>query len=427
MQLMKTRRVQLLPTENFTETYKYVRDLMEKCTGLSNEIIRRHFFTLYEMDEIKQKTPGITSKQVLEMIKVKYGYSVQNIGYDVSKKYDDIPSATRTCINQNIYKNIKKKIYGILNNRESLPSFRKDVMPIPFQPNKDFIKVDEKDYIVSIYKQKFKINFGRDRSDNKSIVNRIISGEYKIQTSNIIIKDKKIFLNLTYIFESDNSVEVDYKKILGVDLGINRPVALSRNYAEYTPQIDIGGKIQTTRMGIQKRRTSLQRALKHSQGGRGRKAKMCKMDDMRSYEHNFMKSMNDLLSKRIIDYCLSEGIGTIHIEDLKGITMDVKNYFLKSWSYYQLQEMIKYKAAEHDIKVLYVNPKYTSQTCACCGNTDKEQRKSTKFVCANDKCDVFGIEVDADINAAKNIANREGYEERKKSSEKKLEMLEMSE
>ena len=61
------------------------------------------------------------------------------------------------------------------------------------------------------------------------------------------------------------------KKILGIDLGINRPVALSTNFTKFTPQIEIGGKIQETRMSIYKQRRSLQRALKHSQGGRGRK------------------------------------------------------------------------------------------------------------------------------------------------------------
>ena len=52
-------------------------------------------------------------------------------------------------------------------------------------------------------------------------------------------------------------------------------------------------------------------------------------------------------------------------------------------------------------------PQNTSQTCSCCGNVDKNQRVSQAiFICKNKKCKMFGNEINADRNAAINIARK---------------------
>lgn len=419
--LIKVRKIQLLPVDDFKETYSFLREMMSKTCKISNAVMRESFYLIKEMREIKDEQ-NITFKELDAIIRGKYGFTANSLVYDRVKELKDIPAASKAIICQNIYSKLTKDFNDVLNNKISLPSFTKDKMPLPFRGDNASLIFDGDDYYINIYKHKFKFHFGRDRSNNKSIVDKLYSNEYKFCTSSIIIKDNKIFLHLSFKFNVTDEVAYDKNKILGIDLGINRPIALSTNFSKYTPQIDIGGKIHETRMSIYKQRRSLQKVLKYAQGGRGRKSKMARMDKISNYEHNFMKTMNNLLSRKIIDYCISEGIGTINIEDLSGITMDKNNYFLKSWSYYQLQEMIFYKANEHNINVLYVEPAYTSQTCSCCGNIDKEQRKSTKFNCSNEKCEEYQIEKDSDINAAKNIALKQGYtkdEKKKKSKEKK--------
>lgn len=422
MKLTKTCKIQILPNEDFNGTYKYVKGLMGKLASLSNEICRRHYFSLYEMKEMKEGEQKLSALKASEMMKLKYGYSVQNIGYDLTKKYPEIPSSVRTCLNSNIYKTLNEMKNKIFNCQMSLPTFTKDQMPIPFQYDNN-IRVGEKNYYFHFFDKKvFKIHFGRDRSNVRSIVDKVLSGEYKPLMSNVIYKKNKLFLYLTYQFDKNEIVELDKTKVLGIDLGINRPMSLGRNDEQYVPQINIGGKIQHTRMSIYKHRRSLQGQLKYASGGRGRKNKMQKLEDLRAVEKNFCKTMNDELSRAAINYCLKEGIGTIHIEDLTNITKDSTNYFLKSWAFYQLQQMIIYKANEFGIDVLYVNPKYTSQTCCKCGNQNSEQRDGVKFICLNSECDNFEIEKDADINAAINISRREGYPEKtRKKIQNKLE------
>jgi len=63
------------------------------------------------------------------------------------------------------------------------------------------------------------------------------------------------------------------------------------------------------------------------------------------------------------------------------------------------QKLIEYKMFWHGGRVVYVNPKYTSQKCNKCGYTSKENRKSqSTFQCIKCKC-----ELNADLNASKNI------------------------
>ena len=62
-------------------------------------------------------------------------------------------------------------------------------------------------------------------------------------------------------------------------------------------------------------------------------------------------------------------------------------------------------AEREGITVRYVEPAYTSQTCARCGHIDKENRQTQeRFICT--KC---GFELNADHNAAINIARSEDF------------------
>jgi putative transposase len=70
---------------------------------------------------------------------------------------------------------------------------------------------------------------------------------------------------------------------------------------------------------------------------------------------------------------------------------------LNSWSYYELQRQIEYKARWEGIPVVYVAARGTSVTCSTCGSrTCPNERRG--LYCA--KC---GTTVDRDVSAARNI------------------------
>ena len=103
----------------------------------------------------------------------------------------------------------------------------------------------------------------------------------------------------------------------------------------------------------------------------------------------------------------------IVLEDLKGIRERARKgtrktvnktmrQALSSWAFYQLRRFIEYKARAAGVAVIYVDPRNTSRTCSKCGYVDKKSRKDQEhFVCTS-----CGYALNADINAAINIADR---------------------
>jgi putative transposase len=73
---------------------------------------------------------------------------------------------------------------------------------------------------------------------------------------------------------------------------------------------------------------------------------------------------------------------------------------MNSWSYYELQRQIEYKAHWEGIPVTYVNPNGTSVKCSICGSRMKPEENRTL------KCCSCGFTVDRDVNAARNILAR---------------------
>jgi transposase len=73
---------------------------------------------------------------------------------------------------------------------------------------------------------------------------------------------------------------------------------------------------------------------------------------------------------------------------------------IHSWTFYQLQQFIEYKAELAGIKVEYINPKYTSQSCSKWKKIKKSNRRANLYSC---EC---GNHIHADLNADRNIANK---------------------
>ncbi len=67
--------------------------------------------------------------------------------------------------------------------------------------------------------------------------------------------------------------------------------------------------------------------------------------------------------------------------------------------WYELRHQPEYKQLWRGGQVLAIPPAYTSQRCACCGHTPKDNRQSqSKF-----ECQICGDTANADVNGARNI------------------------
>lgn len=114
------------------------------------------------------------------------------------------------------------------------------------------------------------------------------------------------------------------------------------------------------------------------------------------------KYENHVVSKQIVSYAVTHR-RAIAVENLEGVRKPkskIKGYVNRSqWSFYQLMQYIRYKAALRGIPVIEVNPAYTSQNCSRCGQRNTPDGKS--YVCEH-----CGHKDHRDANAGFNIALR---------------------
>lgn len=94
----------------------------------------------------------------------------------------------------------------------------------------------------------------------------------------------------------------------------------------------------------------------------------------------------------------------IYKENVKFHDMNLSkrmNKILRNCGQKIINDRLDYWAKNYKIKIIEVNPAYTSQTCSSCGYPDKSNRKGKIF-----KCLFCGKKCDADSNASINIERR---------------------
>lgn len=353
--------------------------------------------------------------------------SKQNSTYQlVSKEFKQyIPSDILANLNQKIQENYNNNQKKIESGERALSTYKKG-MEIPFSIRENkrlklFIK-EEGIYLKWFKEILFRLEFGKDASNNRCIVERLIESDrqqknkgedYVANNSSIKLvkngKNTRIFLLLSIDIPAKKQV-LDKEVVLGVDLGIKCPLYLAINKDDnFKMQIGDIEHFHNQRTMFQKRFKSLQK-LMCTQGGHGRKKKLEPLEKLKEKERNWVHTQNHVYSREVIKQALKQNAGTIHMESLKdfgkdkeGYVKEEYKYLLRYWSYYELQSMIEYKAKLEGIEVKYIDPAYTSQTCSYCGERG-ERKKQEDFVCTNPQCKRRGEKINADFNAARNIA-----------------------
>lgn len=314
----------------------------------------------------------------------------------------------------------------ILKGERTLATFKQDI-PI-FIHNKKFrIYINgNNDYEVEIrlfnLKKKKELGIGyvcfkliKPDGNLKSTLNKLISKEYKQGSAQITYNKRKKKWLLTISFNFEPKVKVlDEHKILGVDLGIVNTATMSV-YDEVKEQYEKmkwkervinGTELIKYRQMLETIKISKSSATKWSSAnkvGHGYKQRMSDANKSADKYERFRETYNHKISRYIVELAEKYDCGIIQMENLSGFSDHQSESLLKNWSYYDLQSKVKYKAEEKGIKVILINPSYTSQRCSNCGCIDGNNRnckeKQDRFECVN-----CGFKENADINASKNIA-----------------------
>lgn len=426
--MILTRKIQLIPVGNKEEidrVYKYLRDGIYNQNKAMNQYMSSLYISVMQ---------GITEDDRKELNKL-YGRistSKKGSAYDKTIKFPKglpITASLGQAVRQDFKKSCKD---GLLYGKVSLPTYKKDN---PLMIHVDWIRLRSSnphndfgiyhnyknhiEFLEHLYSKDleilikfannitFKMIFGNPHKSAalRSEMQQIFEENYKVCSSSIQIKDKKIILNLALDIPKQEK-ELDENIVVGVDLGIAVPAMCALNNNIYLKQ-RIGSKDDFLRIRcqLQNQRKRLQKSLKNNNGGHGRKKKYHPIEKLENREKNFVETYNHMISKRIVDFAVKNHAKYINLECLKGY--DTNKFILRNWSYYQLQQYIEYKAAKYGIEVRYINPCYTSQVCSYCGHWEEGQRRTqANFECANPDCKSHKSEygVNADFNAARNIA-----------------------
>ncbi len=185
-------------------------------------------------------------------------------------------------------------------------------------------------------------------------------------------------------------------KVIGVDLG-RKDIATTSTGNSWN-----GEKIQAVRDRYSKVRSNVQRK-------RTRNSRRL-LRRLKGRERCFQKWLNHNISRQLVTEAKQLN-AALSFEDLSGIRDNLnekrrsktERRRTNNWAFYQLRLFVQYKAVIASVPVVLVPPAYTSQTCSRCGHLHpvkgKSYRSGKKF-----KCGHCGLEHDADVNAAKNIA-----------------------
>ena len=401
---------------HFRYPYQKLHDLQQMVNQVKNRTIQA-FWEWSNMEvAFKRKQDSIPSyKEYTD------GMSMDGYIYRILKEeYPQMYSANLSCSIRCAGKAFRNAKAAMLRGEQSVISYRADA-PIELHNGHICLYQEKQRYYVSLHlfskafakEQNFPgtaIDFELYRlgGSQRAIVDRCISGEYKIGESELIYNKKKRcwFLNLTYEFIAEASPALDPSRIMGVDLGIQCVAYMGFNFCE--DRFSIGrSEVDAFRQKTEARKRALQRQGKACGDGRighgysTRNKPVLQISDAVS---RFRDTANHKYSRYIVQKAVQMGCGTIQMEDLKDFHSAVENKFLKDWTYFDLRQKVKYKAEEYGIEVKLVNPRYTSQRCSKCGHIDRQNRPKEEKGQAYFQCVRCGYTDNADYNASVNLA-----------------------
>ena len=196
----------------------------------------------------------------------------------------------------------------------------------------------------------------------------------------------QLHIVVTRDIELPDLLNLKKEEILGVDLGENNVAATSDG------RLFKAGKLENDRDKYLSQRTRLQR-----NGSRNAKRQLKRISGR---ERRHVEHVNHTVSKSIVQEAVENNKRLIVLEDLTHIRERIKagrrvRARLHRWPFRQLQQMIVDKATRVGIRVLLVDPRYTSKTCSECGAIGKRAKHRFECYC--------GYRAHSDLNAGRNL------------------------
>ncbi|MBE5919695.1 MAG: transposase [Pseudobutyrivibrio ruminis] len=456
-----TRTIELIPIgdkEERDRCYKWIRDFMEEQSKMMNQYMSALYIAAVE---------EVSKDDRKELNNLYNRIATSKKGSAFSKEECNLPKGLGANYGQRVRSDFDTACEnGLLHGRVSLPTYKKNfpIILAPIYVNLQKNNIEEKGKSAGFYhnyasynelydalkeenkpeiiwnfvqKMQYQIKFGNPYKSAflRDEILHFLEGEYKAVGSQLSINSRgKIILNLS-LDVPQKKVKLDENIVVGIDIGLAVPVMCAINN-DYYKRLAVGDFEAFTRMRekLYSQKCKLQRQLKYTSGGHGRKKKLASLNAIRDREHRFVHTMNHKYSSEVINFALKNNAKYINMEDLTGFGKDNKGnaiddyqFVLRNWSYFELQKMIQDKAQKYGIVVRKVESAYTSQLCSCCGEMGERVSQSV-FRCLNPNCishnkyekqrksGVGNYHFNADFNAARNISMSTNYTKKKRKT-----------
>ena len=202
---------------------------------------------------------------------------------------------------------------------------------------------------------------------------------YKFGTAKLVNKHGKYYLHIPVTYDVEEFDASKVTNVVGIDRGINFVVA---TYDSKQKSGFVNGRtIKQKRANYSKLRKEL--PMRRTPSSRRR------IKAIGQRENRWMQDVNHCISKALVDNNPKHTLFVL--EDLSGVrnaTERVRTkdrYVSVSWSFYDLEQKLIYKAKQNQSTVIKVDPRYTSQCCPMCGHIERSNRDKRLhlFCCKN--------------------------------------------
>jgi putative transposase len=358
--MIKALKVRLYPTEEQMV-------LLEKHFG-ANRFIWNHFLEArtkyYAESKSRGKAQGLnyfqTCKMLTEMKKEKewlYEISSPTLQQTLRKLDNAFTSFFRKNTDYPKFRSKKDNQYfvvpqngKIVGNRIVIPKFLEGII---FRDKFDFSKIKEIDQIV-------------------------------------VTKDVERYY-ASIFYESDEIPE-KAEAVVGIDVGVRHFITMSDGI-----QVE---PLNAYRKMEKKLKREQRRLSRKKKGSKNRRKQIVKLERLHQKIRDSRTDFNHKVSSAIAKH-----YGIVVVEDLNIQGMERNRHLSGSivdQGWYQFLSMLKYKMDWREAELIEIGRfEPSSKLCSGCGNIKHGLKLSDRTYC----CDVCGLEIDRDLNAAINICN----------------------
>lgn len=282
-------------------------------------------------------------KEILETSK-------QNTGYRVlADEFGDVQSYVRSAISNMVFKHYNADFKKVKSGEATQRTYKKGC-PTPITKTA-FRNMTAEGF--DLFDSKIKFVFGRDKSRNLEVIQKIISSEYNMSDSSLFLDGKKAFL-LLCVDIPDKDYSLDKDITCELDISFKYPIIFTCK--GQIKEIGDSNKLLLLRQQLNRRFENSQSKLQFTSGGHGRANKLKALGYFEKLEKNIAKTLNHQVTKHCINETIRAGAKNITIVCDKSKFVDetemVKKFVHRFWGYHDIISKLEYKCKMHGINVV---------------------------------------------------------------------------